>query len=431
VLSTIIEELEKISLSGWQCREVNTQEYQQYWIRDWLESERTVDKKFLEVRLYKELTSQLQGEAVFYTTPLEKFQIDEKIAQALQTLQYAPNPPFKLPKPVNYLNVSTQDETLASPRERAFEIREKTCATLRLLPTICSSQEIFIKQHTITLINSRGINASYLKTEYLVDCVLLSGSNREVEVQAILYSSHNKDLEIDKHLTTYSQYAADALNASLPATTTADVVIGDQALTKLFVPFIVQSGAEFFYKGISRFHPNKSIYPIPTKGDLLTLSTNPTIPFGSETAPFDNEGVALYPLVIIEDGILKHLWATKRYADYLKINPSGEFSNIEVKEGSHSLDELLVPTSTNPLYYILEFSYLQPDIVSGDFAAEIRIGYQIDKNNGKRKFIKGGSVTGNIFKMFSNAIFSKEKLFYRNYLGPKGIKFHNIRVAGD
>jgi predicted Zn-dependent protease len=67
-------------------------------------------------------------------------------------------------------------------------------------------------------------------------------------------------------------------------------------------------------------------------------------------------------------------------------------------------------------------------MLSGDFSAEIRLGYKIE--NGVKTSFKGGLFTGNIFKLMEDIELSKEIFQEENYLGPKAIKFHKAEIVG-
>ena len=72
---------------------------------------------------------------------------------------------------------------------------------------------------------------------------------------------------------------------------------------------------------------------------------------------------------------------------------------------------------------------MMPNSITGDFVGEIRLGYEIEGN--KKRPIKGGSISGNIFTALTNAYFSKETVFLGNYLGPKAIRFEELTISGS
>jgi predicted Zn-dependent protease len=144
-------------------------------------------------------------------------------------------------------------------------------------------------------------------------------------------------------------------------------------LADLFSPLIYHTSAQAAYQGISRFTPGESIYgeQIVT-GDRLTFFSNALLPFGLASAPFSAEGLPSQRVLLIEDGVLKTRWAEQRYADYLRIAPTGSFANLEIAPGHHAHHDLL--HHDGPLYHLVAFSWLNPDDLTADFVAEIKMG---------------------------------------------------------
>ena len=71
-----------------------------------------------------------------------------------------------------------------------------------------------------------------------------------------------------------------------------------------------------------------------------------------------------------------------------------------------------------------------PDPISGDFASEIRLGYQV--KNGVREPFKGGMLVGNVLGALTDVRLSKETGFYGDYQGPTTARFAELTVtAGE
>jgi predicted Zn-dependent protease len=149
------------------------------------------------------------------------------------------------------------------------------------------------------------------------------------------------------------------------------------------------------------------------------------------TRPFDDDGFPATRVSVCEDGVFRNRWATKQYADYLGIKATGNAGNVVVMPGNESLESLR--NALRPGLYVEQFALVWPDRMSGDFASEIRIGYEMD-SAGRARPIKGGSVSGNIFDGLRDARFSRETVlygFYGQYQGPKAVLFKGLPVAGQ
>jgi predicted Zn-dependent protease len=191
-------------------------------------------------------------------------------------------------------------------------------------------------------------------------------------------------------------------------------------------PLVFRSSAQVKYQQMTPWEIGKSIFPQPSSGDPFTLYSNAVLPFGTHSSRFDSDGLPGQRWDIINHGVLERFWARHRYAQYLRIPATGNFANMEIAAGSHPLVNLL--QGDGPLYQIVAFSAMSPDPITGDFVGEIRLGY--DLQGGHARPIKGGSISGNLFAALSTAQLSQETLFLGDYLGPRGMRFPNITVAG-
>ncbi len=129
-------------------------------------------------------------------------------------------------------------------------------------------------------------------------------------------------------------------------------------------------------------------------------------------------------------------WCMKQSADYLGVEPTGEIANLELPIGSHSRSHFL--KDQKPVLQVYEFSALMPDVVSGSFSAEIKMGYLHDK--GVTTPVRGGAVSGNLIDGFSYAYYSTEGrqgqyglslTSFGTYNGPESIRFDSFQISGD
>jgi predicted Zn-dependent protease len=82
-----------------------------------------------------------------------------------------------------------------------------------------------------------------------------------------------------------------------------------------------------------------------------------------------------------------------------------------------------------PYIEIIQFSWFNPDPITGDFASEIRLGYLVE--NGTRKPFKGGQLIGNYMEALADVRWSAETGFFGNYLGPHTARFNDLKVSGE
>ena len=133
--------------------------------------------------------------------------------------------------------------------------------------------------------------------------------------------------------------------------------------------------------------------------------------------------------LLVENGRLKGRQANSRYAQYLKVAASGDLGNVEVLAGREAAADLLKPSAGRPLYHLNDFSYFEPNGITGEFSTEIRFGRRIDAQGSRP--VKGGSVSGLSRDALATARFSAETEQRERYLGPRLIRLQGLTLAGD
>ena len=417
-------------LSGWIVDEIREVERQRYLLSEKTESDRTVDRARTGVTVFVP-SEKGQGRAHLtlhgHDARLSARQLEELVFMgALQG-----NPPYTLPEPEPMSPVALVDPALASDlgpvvKELEARIREAVARTpgIRL-----SAAEIFGHRSVSTITTSTGVEASREGAEIYLEMVLLARSgDSETEAHVARRVRRLSDLPVEQMVEEQARFAQDSLSAELPTTRTGPVVMSRGTFTPLFRPFQAATSGETLYRKIS---------PVPVGspmlgeravgGDRLQMTSDPTVPFGASSSPFDGDGLALRPVPVIRDGVFDTVAASKRFADYLQIPATGAWSNLVVAAGSTPTAELLDPQGGTVLH-VVEFSWLNPNRISGAFSTEIRLGYEIGPDG--TRVVRGGSLSGNAYDAFAEARFSSETELRGSYRGPKTIRFENLRVTG-
>lgn len=427
-LSDIADYLSSIKeLTAWEVTNLKRREFQLYTIFQDVENIREVTTEDFQVRLY--LTYQKNGqfflgESSFVLT--EDDILAPKIKSALEMARLIANQPFSLPEPgAIYPKVQTFDTKVAAdPAYYADQIHKDLTAFSS--PDIqLSSSEIFITESAYTFLNSKGLSATGKETEIMIDFVVLARKEEEEsEMEGLKRCRLYNDLNIAQSVNQYAIYAQDMLTAEPPPTGIYDVILAEEALDTFFNYFTSQAGGQAGYQRWSQFKENEPIASEP-RGEKLTLTSDPLLSGGMKSRPFDENGLPLSKVLVVEENIFRNRTANKRYADYLGIKPGGDFANVVVAPGNYSLKDLMSPP---PLLYLLKFSTFEPNPVTGAFSGEIRVGYLMD--GVKRLPIKGGSISGKMSRALKEIYFSKETTKRAAYQGPLGIKVCNLDVAG-
>ncbi|MES2202240.1 MAG: metallopeptidase TldD-related protein, partial [candidate division FCPU426 bacterium] len=153
------------------------------------------------------------------------------------------------------------------------------------------------------------------------------------------------------------------------------------------------------------------------------------LPYAVGSYRVDTSGTPGGRRLLVENGRLKCRWANSRYAQYLGQAPTGDLGNLVVEAGKFEVADLLKPEGGRPLYHLHDFSYFEPNPITGEFSAEIRSGEEISAE-GTRP-IKGGSVSGSSSLALGSALFSKDTAQRERYLGPTFIRCPRLTLAGS
>jgi PmbA protein len=417
-------------VSAWVIRKNRTVQRQRYLLRDQAESERNVEDATVTVTVHH-ADDAGQGEAEF-TVPDDGGPLDPQLIEdAVFRASLQGNPPYSLPEPGELQSVESKDPALAGGVRGALDdVQERVFAALESERDVrLSACEIFAERSESEIRTSTGVEAQSEATSLLLELVVLAGEGlEETESYGSYQVRRLSDLRAEEIVATHAQRARETLRAELPSTRTGPVVLTAGSFTPLLDPFVFATSGDSLYRKMTSFSPGDPLLgKRAIEGDPLSLSSDATLPYGAESTPFDAEGLALRRVPAIEGGIFREILAPKRYADYLTVAPTGGWHNRVLAPGTATAQDLLDP-SDGPVLHIVEFSWLNPDNVRGDFATEIRLGYEITPSG--TRVVKGGSLSGNVFDAFASVRFSRETELRGRYSGPAALRFEELSVTG-
>ena len=442
-LQTIADALADLrEADEWQVTAYHERQAQLYVIGDQTEARRDVSDSRIEVVLHNahephapDMTGPASGAST--VTLLESdtgdmSSIFARLRYAATMASLTDNQPYPLPEPPadGFPTIETSDPLLSGEGSEALaDTMDRLRAAVASRSGVrLSSAEIYATRSQRSLRNSRGLSASSQSTRVYLDFVLIAHEDgKEAEFHAEVERRRLADMMIAGTVDAYATFARHSLRARPPTTATGPVLLSGAALPEFFGPIIFNTSGQAQYQKVSRIRPGEFVSGEAPRGDRLTLTSDATRPFGLRSAPFDDEGIPAQTVAVIRDGIFTRPWADARYAAYLGITPTGSFANLTVPTGAWSLDALRAAES-GPVYEIVAFSWFNPDVISGDFACEIKLGYRHDANGTTP--IKGGSLTGNVFTALADARLSSEAFSDGAYFGPAGIRFAALTVAG-
>ncbi len=423
-------------IKAWNVRHVVTRGSQQYDLAKTTEAVRQVSSEHYTIDvLCDSLDAEGKpGSGVGTVTVLPGGEINQILDQAVLTAKLVHNEPYDFPEPSSLPDMELADQDYLKDPPGSIEkvlvsLKEKAAS----FPDVrLTAAECFGHEKTTHLVSSKGINAQQNATEIYLQWVYLAGEGEgEVETFTEIYQRRIADIDLEEEATRRAQYTSDLLLAEGPPSQTGPVFVQGDTLASMVAGEVLSgsfiqtlSAGEMKYSGETPWEIGKSIFRGDVKGDSFNIWANRQLPYGMHSNAFDAEGIPAQRIALIQENKLEAYITDQRFASYLNIPATGEFGNLELKPGKTSTEELI----KEPHIEIAEFSWFNPNPVTGDFACEIRLGYVVDGKD--RKPFKGGLLLGNLLDALADVTWSSETGFYSNYLGPSAARFNHLQIAG-
>ncbi len=435
MIDRLISSLSKRPLFGWQITQVDKTSRQSFLALGKRECYRETATQNFEVSVYTVRESggrKVLGTSSFRMGPERFADFDELINQAQFAAGLVTNDVFELPEAgQSYPDVEMADPSLSADLLKKTEDRVRAAVAKEQGVRLSSAEFFFDRIHT-RMVNHRGLDVSQDGTMIELEMILLAKSGSgEKEFISRLRRRFLADLPLEKEIARSAKLAREANRAQLPQTGEFPVVFSEEPLDKIFEPMVAwASGRLKFNRIIDKKMGSNLVGAGKTVGDAVTLWSNGLVKGGAGTCRFDGFGSPMNRTLLIQNNILKRYLANKQYADYLKIPPTGDLGNVEVAGGSTPFGLFLDPglIGEKIIYHIQAFSAFEPNPITGAFSAEIRAGYEISPSGITP--IKGGSVSGVLQNALQNCIISKEVKMRERFLGPEGILFKKLTLAG-
>ncbi len=281
-----------------------------------------------------------------------------------------------------------------------------------------NSAEIFANCSTTHIINSCGVDVAYRKNsvwgEFVVQCV----DGQDVETyQDFAYNDWSTDALREKVRNTMELTRARARAESAPAAGEYRIILTGSYVKELMRYYVSWAESSNIYQKYSSFSVGCDVQGEEVLKDRVNMTMKAVV-------PFSGEGIPMKDREMIKDGRLLMIHGGNRFAQYLGIEPTGDFGGFRVPAGQVSLAEM----KAQPYLEIVNFSDFQMNDYTGHFGGEIRLAFFYDGE--KVVPVTGGSVNGNIFEAQKTLVFSREMQVEKNFEGPKAVCMDKVSVAG-
>lgn len=419
------------NVDGYKIVESKAEANELFFIKKNVDMDRAKDVHHFKVTVYKdgeEDGKKYKGSASINIHPtMSNVEIEKAIGDALFAAQFAKNPYYPLVKPAEkYTHLK---ESNFSKETLPYWINEVTKAVYKndnYEKGGINSCEIFLNKVYTHIVNSEGVDVEATNYECMVEFITTwKEAGEEVELYKCLnFSELDRDAvakEVENMITICREKA---IAKSTPNVEKTSVLFTGETVKDLFSFYYAKSNATAIYKNESTWKIGDKIQGEDIKGDHITMIIDPFLKNSTHSGSFDEDGMPLAPVTILEDGVLARYIANNRYAHYLNVEPTGDISNIVVSGGSKSFEEL----KAEPYIETVAFSDFNVDDLTGDFCGEIRLAWYFDGKNTIP--VTGGSISGNLNDL-QNAMFLSEEIEkHNNFEGPKAVKLLNVTVAG-
>lgn len=423
MINNIIKILKDAGVKKWKLIEKGVKSKELFFVKNDLDMNRAKDVVKYQLTVYKDFKDggkNYMGSSTILIHPtMSEKEMKEKVSKAVFAAGFVKNEPYPL--------AEAAEKDLKKPSDAFDKLNDIVDAifTPSIPDSWLNSVEVFLNGENVRILNSNGLDVSFNKNRLEIEFITNSkGEKEEIELYWDLKTS---DLSPDG----ISSKVLDALNVTVdrafakptPKIKSIPVIFDEDGTKEILSYYVEKASALNVYEHMSNAKIGEKIQGNFT-GSPLTLSIDPYIDDSYYSQPFDEDGLALNKVKVIDNGTLVSYWGNIRFSHYLKVKPTGSLTNFVVEGGEKTMDDL----RKDKYIELKTFSDFQVNALTGDFGGEIRLGWYHD---GEKKIpITGGSVSGNVKEIQESFELSKETVKDENYFGPKALKAYGVKIAG-
>jgi len=280
----------------------------------------------------------------------------------------------------------------------------------------------------IEYLNSRGGNFSYNKTAIAYSVMAQQIEDQDMLIIESSLESGKDNLNVEE-LTSeiienlkWGDKIVPVESGKMP------VIFTPKAALVLILPIISGLNGKIVLKKISPLasQKNKKLW-----SDMLTLYSDGTIDFALGSAPFDDEGIEMKRIPLVEKGEIKNFYYDLQTAGMAGVESTGNglragiqsepvpsISNLIMEEGKVSFSEMIKDIKEGIIIdQVLGLG--QGNIISGAFSNNVQLGYKIEKGKIVGR-VKDVMIAGNAIEELKNisALGDKSKWISGKYKFP-------------
>jgi len=415
--------LSELNIEIYNINEVQKESVELYFIKKSLDMRRQNQVTDLTVTVFRDFErdgKKMRGSSstVLYVT-MDREEVKSALKDAYYAASFVYNPFYEIPSGEPMDQVTMESRMLAqSVCKNAMDMAEALYAADTYEDVFINSAEFFSTKKTVRIVSSEGIDVSYVKASLNGEFVAQCPSPTDVETYRSfryddLETEDLKTLALDTLELTKSRAAA----ANPPKTGKYTVILSDEQVKTMLSYYTERANSGYIYPGYSNYKIGEKVQGNNVTGELLNITLKASVPYSEEGIPMMNR-----PL--ITDGVLDVIEGSCRFAYYLGIPATGNYSSVIVDNGTISMEDM----KKSPYLHVVNFSDFQMDSLTGDFGGEIRLAFLSDGTTVTP--VTGGSISGNINNYHDQLIFSTERQVRASFEGPRAMMLKDIQVSG-
>ncbi|KAB2951718.1 TldD/PmbA family protein [Heliorestis acidaminivorans] len=380
-----------------------------------------------------------------YTSDLDEKVLESTVERAIANAVWTGEDPYHvLPSKVEaYPHVDTFDPEISKTAvEEKINLAKEIEAAARATDErvkITERSNYQDAEYTVSIVNSRGIDASYRGAYCGAYAYLVAEENGENQTGfALSYGLRFSDIDPTKVGQEAANKAVRMLGAKRIASKRMPVLLDPYVVTQFMGILTPALTAEAVQKGKSPLAGKKDQI---VASDILTLVDDGRLEGRIASAPFDGEGVPSSRTVLIEDGILKNYLhnsytARKEGAISTGNGTRGSFrgtpevgtTNFYLQAGQETQEGLMAGIDYG--FYVTEVMGMHTaNPISGDFSIGAS-GLLIEKGRLTTP-VRGVAIAGNLMELLQNIDGIGNDLTFFVGKGAPTVRITSLPVSGD
>ena len=340
MIKRIKSALERCGIALWRINERSDETAELFFVKKQLDARRSKDVRKYEVTVFRDVDGP-DGDkpargftSVELIASMDDARIDEELKGAYYAAQFAANPHFELPDPVQAPPVKKTGELAEAPLARsAGKMVKALFAPDVHEDAFLNSAELFVTRSSCRILSSEGTDVSYtdasVKGEFVVQCK----EPEDVEMHNIYEYDELDGEALSAKVAEALTFVRDRARAQkILKSGKYDLVLSGNQVAEVLSYYVSRSAAGMVYARYSTWKVGEDVQG-ETHGERLDLKLR-------ATDPYSDEGIPMTDLPLLEGGALKACHGPNRLCRYLGVKPTGHYRKVFCANGTAPFDEL-------------------------------------------------------------------------------------------